>query len=187
MANARNENRQSSSVDNTAATYNNQGPIYNAPVSHQRIVQEKAVTYNVDRTDTDLIERFSMFLMKTLGGRNTILSAIASGGLGLLALLSGIYRSPSFLASHSQSLMYLAFGLILVGVALWAAVQYRHESRCAKCNAFYAMKEVGEPTEREVPVRGGVRRTTTRFFQCSMCSNEMTKKSNHFIEDDQST
>lgn len=184
MAKPENHNRQTSTVDNTESRYDHVGTVYNAPVSHQTIVQDNSVTYDVDPEDTDFIERVSMFLMNTLGERKTVLGIVVAGLLGAGSLLSSMYQTPAFLAPYSQPLLYIAVTLLLVAAVFWGAVQYRYESRCAKCNTFYAMKEVGTSNEREVAVKGGVRRTTTRTYQCSTCEHQMTKQNNRFIPDE---
>ena len=168
-------NQQSSKVDNRDASYHNVGTVYNAPVN-TTIVQDNSVTYEVNPEDTEGLERFSLFLMKRFGEEKTKLVAAISA---ILAAGSGVgwYKFPQI-----QILLYATIGFAVLGVAFWTAVQYKYNSRCVKCNTFYAMKPAGSPTVRDVETRGGTRRTTTSTYECRHCGNKVTKKSSELIE-----
>lgn len=47
------------------------------------------------------------------------------------------------------------------------------------------MKETGEPTERETPVKGGIRVTTTRHYKCKHCGFKDSTKDNRFISNEE--
>lgn len=167
---------QGSRVDNRAASYTNVGAVYNAPVN-TTVVHDKSVTYEVDPDDTETLERFSMFLMRHLGEKKTVASAVVSAVVALASYV-GWYNLTV------QALFYVGVAFTVVAAALWVAVQYKHTTRCQKCNTFYAMKETGSPTVREVRAEGGTRQTTTRSFDCRFCGNQVRKKSNAFIADE---
>lgn len=124
-----------------------------------------------------------MFLMKHLGLKNTVISAIVSALVGSGSFLSGLY-GPDFVTQFSTGLMLFGFAGLFVAAALFAAVQYRNKSRCVKCNIFYAMQEIGRPQAREVKAQGGVRRTVTRIYQCKFCGDEVEEVETGFIADE---
>ena len=180
------DNRSETHVDNRGATFQNQGDVYNAPITHQTVIKDnsRAVTYEVDKEDVDTLEWWSKFLIGRIGERRTKLTTLISGLLGILSTLSSIYKVPELPTAAAVYPIYAAFVFFLVAVGFGAALRYRIDSRCVKCNTFYAMKEIGEPVQRDVKVKGGIRRTTTRLYKCAKCSATMPKKSNEFIADE---
>lgn len=169
-------NNQQSQVDNRGASYQGVGAVYNAPVT--TIVQDNAVTYEVDPEDTEGMERLSMFLMKHLGETKMLGGALGAFLTGILSLV-GWYKLPGL-----QVLLFAGVGFLVVAGVLWAAIEYKYDSRCVKCNTFYAMEEASNPVVREVEARGGVRRTTTRTFGCRNCGDKVTRKSTEYVEDE---
>lgn len=179
----RQTSNQKSKVDNRGAKYTNVRDIYNAPVTHQTIVKDKSVTYEVDREDVQGLERFSMWLLKTLGEQNAKVASIVTivlGGGGIFAVTSPSVNVPQVVVTP---LTFTAFILILIGASFVAALQYKASSRCVKCNRFYAMTEIGEPTVKETPRRGGTQVSTTRHYECRYCGNKTKKTENDFVED----
>lgn len=176
--------RTESRVDNRGATFSNAGHVYNAPITHQTIIRDskRAVTYEVDHEDVSAMEWWSKTTFRLLGERRIKLTIIVNGLLGGGSVaLSATDVLPWDLRTYA---VYAAFGFLLVAGAFWMGLRFRLDSRCVKCNTFYAMKETGQPIEREVVVKGGVRRTTTRMYECSSCSAVMPSKTTEFIPDE---
>jgi hypothetical protein len=174
---------QTSQVDNRSASFHNAGDVYNAPVSHQTVIQDSSVTYDVDKRDVEGLERLSRFIIDLMGERNVKIWMVITFLLGGGSVFSSV-QNPELLGPVSPYPLYFGVALLTMGAVLFGALQYKYESRCVKCNTFYAMKETGEPKVREVEVQGGVRRTTARTYRCAKCSHVMTKKSNELVEDD---
>ena len=178
--------KQDSKVDNRGAQYTNVRDVYNAPVTHQTIVKDDSVTYEVDREDVRGLERLSMWLMKVVGERNVKITAVVTivfGGGGIVAVTNPSVNLPGLVVTP---LTYAAFLAILVGAVFVAALQYKANSRCVKCNRFYAMQEAGEPIVKEVPRRGGTQVSTTRRYECRYCGHSAKKTENEFVEDEPS-
>lgn len=180
---ARQSARQQSRVDNRGASYSNVRDVYNAPVTHQTIVKDNSVTYEVDHEDVQGLERFSMWVMENIGEKNAKLTALITillGGGGLTSFTSWSARLPNL----GTAIFVVCVALVFVGVAMVAALQYKANSRCTKCNRFYAMREFGTPVVKESPRKGGVQRTTKRHYRCRFCGDEVTETDNEFIEDE---
>ncbi len=180
----RQDARVNSRVDNRGAKYTNVRDVYNAPVIKQKIVKDNSSIYQVDREDVHGMEKFSMWVMRKIGETRAKVTAIVTvllGGGGVFSITSPSVQVP---ASLLTPLAFTSFGFILVGAAMVAALQYKADSRCVKCNKFYAMQEHGVPTVKEVPRRGGAQKSTTRHYKCRFCGEESSKTKNEFIEDE---
>lgn len=176
---------EGTTVDNRRASYQNVRDVYNAPVIKQTVVKkERSVTYGVDKEDVRGLEAWSKLLIDLLGERNTKLVAIVGLLLGTGGIFSGVNATPAFVAPFASGLTTTGLLLLLVGASFVAALQYRSNTRCVKCNTFYAMRETGRPTAREVRAKGGVRRTVTRSYQCQECGHRIQEDENEFIEDE---
>lgn len=171
---------QGSKVDNRGARYDRVGTVINGSVSKQTIVHEKSVTYKVDKEDVDGLERLSLFVIDFLGERRSKLGL----ALSIVAAVVGVLGGARLPAPYASPAMYLGFAGVALAVILGVALQYRQQSRCHKCNTFYAMEEVGQPEAREVPARGGTRRTIRRFYQCRECGALDSSTTNEFLADE---
>ncbi|MFH1332976.1 MAG: hypothetical protein ABIH53_01930 [archaeon] len=155
---------------------------------HQHI--DKSVTYDIDKHDTTVVENLSIFVTNRYGEKKpTILGAISTL-VGLLEMwfsiksvfpLFGFDWIPTINANLANGLFIMGLVLLVFGIFLIILVQYKHESRCQKCGKFYAMKETGEPTAKEVHVKDGIRRTTYREYTCKYCGNKKNEKYLEFI------
>ncbi|HWH08667.1 MAG TPA: hypothetical protein VNX21_05665 [Candidatus Thermoplasmatota archaeon] len=174
----RQESIQDSKVDNRAAAYANAGPVYNGPVSHQTISHDNAVTYEVEKEDVDFQVQLSRLLTQTLGEKKAQATAIAALATGVLSVFLGMLQPQAGVVQMAPSSALLGTGaaLLVMGILLWWSVKFRRTTRCEACRAYYALREVGEGQVREVRTSEGIRKTTTRTYRCSRCSQIVTRK-----------
>ncbi|MFA5943282.1 MAG: hypothetical protein WC876_02320 [Candidatus Thermoplasmatota archaeon] len=181
---ARQTNNSSARVDNRGASYRNVRDVYNGPVTHQTVVKDNSVTYEVGHDDVRGMERFSMWIIERIGeGRVKVAAAVTVllGGGGVISLTNSSIHLPQPLWTP----VFLASGtLILAGSAFIAALKFKADSRCTKCNRFYAMQEFGEPIVKESPRKGGTQRTTKRHYRCRHCNDEITRSQGEFVADE---
>ncbi len=175
---------QKSHVDNRGATYANRGDVYNAPVTSQTIVHDGSKTYKVNHENIEGIEFLSIFVMKHLGERNALISGLIAIVMGAGQVASATYRFPALVERYATPLFASGFVCLLIGATLVYLRRYKYDSRCMKCNKFYAMKEVGTPVVRETPVRDGTRYETTRTYGCRYCGEKVTQASSRFEADE---
>lgn len=172
-----------SKVDNSGANYSQVRDVYNAPVTHQTIVKDNAVTYEVDPDDVEGLEKLSILVLKLMGETKAKVTAAVSITLGAGSIY-GSLQGPEFLAAYASILLVFGVVCIFVGATLVTSLQYKYNSRCAKCNRFYAMQPHGSPLVREVDRRGGTQRTTKTTSKCRYCGNLVSKTETEFIEDE---
>lgn len=170
-------------MDNRAAAYANMGPVYNGPVSHQTISHDNAVTYEVEKEDVDFQIRVSRFLARLLGDKGALVATFLSLAGGVVSIFfSSLESRPAALPLDSSPALFgVGSVLIAMGVLLWWSHKFRKNARCVACKAYYTLREVGDGQVREVKTSEGIRKTTTRTYQCSNCSHEMTKKATEIL------
>jgi len=177
-----------SAPDLEDVSYKDTRDIYYGPVTHAPVILDDSATYGVDKENVAFMEKASIKIIDKYGERNTTIVGAVSLASGLITVFGASYSVLYSISGEYRTIVSVV-GLLLAifGLLLIRLVQYKHESRCpnSKCKRFYALKEVGDPIEKEVRVRGGVRITTTRMYECKYCGHEITKKKNKFIHDSQ--
>lgn len=171
---------------------------YGNKISNQIITDN--LTYDIDKVDIAFHEKASILIINKFGEKNPKIVGIISIIAGLVTIFGYIFDAfsenieyfswinsmiPSIPAKYGTLIIIIGVLLTSIGTFLLTLVQYKYESRCPDCKRFYAKIEVGEPTEREVKVKGGVRRTTFRTYECKYddCDYSENKKTNTFIRD----
>ena len=181
-------------VDRT--NFNNEGDVHIGPKIIQKI-DDKSVTYDVDLQNTTNIERLSMSITNKFGEKKSVISGTIAVIAGIFTIIEGIKSlmpTNVFLAGfnwlpilpQNTAQYVLAIGIMLLagGTFLISLVEYKHNSRCPSCGAFYRREEIGEPMAKDVEVNGGRRRTITRTYRCKQCNHTYSKKYNSFIADE---
>lgn len=176
----------------TGNIYKNVGEVHNAPVTN--VIHDESKTYEVDTENVKFLEGLSIKLINKFGEKKLLIFDIISGLIGILSGFLGANAFsptvvifvwlPKLPQDFAMPLIILA--LVLLGLAgiVYSLVEYKYESKCPKCKKFYALEEVGQPTVREVDVKGGTRRTTTRTYRCRSCGHTEPRKKNKFIPDE---
>lgn len=172
--------RQEANVDNTGAEYHRTRDVYNGPVNHQTITQENSKTYTVPRKDNLLAEVLSRTVLGLLGERNALITGIGALVLGVSLLAAPAVSLPSALAWLIPGPSYgVWFGV--VGVLLLAALQYKEDHECEKCDGTYTLTEDRHGQVRDVETREGTRRATKRTYTCQACGYTTTKTKQELI------
>lgn len=156
-------------------------------------------TYDINKENVAILEKASIFITNKYSLKKITFVgfiSLVSGFITIFSTLFSFYKNypsfswipdwfPSIPITYSIGIFVIGLALILFGYFLISIIQYKNESKCPKCERFYALKEVGNPTEKEVKVRNGVRMTTLRSYECKYddCDFKITKKKNRFIRD----
>lgn len=170
----------------------------NAKIIKSQYIIDNSTTYDVDMENVAFLEKTSILVINKYGEKKLTLIGVISLIAGLITIFEGVDSVlgkkfifswlPEWISTAPQNfgtpLIVVGLMLSFFGGFLIYLVQYKYDSRCPKCNRFYALKEVGEPQAREVEVRGGLRKTITRTYKCKYddCNHIVTKKKNEFIE-----
>lgn len=181
--------------------------IENAYIAKQFFQNHQTFTdnswYEISKLDIALLEILSKFIVEKMGERWGLLSAIASMTLWLVTFFKSLSNYFLWLKAHTltnepwtfslwnifgkllNNLMdkyFLLAMLWLLLAVLWflifRSIEYRKESQCPKCKRNYALKEIGEPKEKEIKTSQGYKVTRVRFFKCNACSFEKEEKTN---------
>lgn len=179
-------------------SHENTGDIHYGNTINNQIITDNS-TYAVDKIDTTRLEKASITIINKYGEKNPKIVGMISIIAGLITIFGYIFTIisksspslswvndiiPSIPTDHSVIIIAVGLILIFVGGLLLSIVNYKYESRCPACERFYAIKEVGNPTQREVDINGKVRRTTTRTYECKHadCDYQETKNINKILQ-----
>lgn len=138
--------------------------------------------YPVDPENVVFLKRASIIVVDRYGERNTTIFGVISLASGLITIFGALYSVP---IAYVTTVGVIGVLLAIFGLFLMKLVSYKKRSHCPKCGRYYSLKEVGDPMEREFEVRGGVRRTTYRTYECTNedCDYSEERKKNRFISD----
>lgn len=198
-----NNQNKGQAVNNISATeikdtvFQNKGDIHIGQKIEKQYITDNSSTYDIDMENVEFLEKSSIKIINKYGEIKPLIVGLISLFSGLITIFEGfdsIIKRKMFLPdwflpliSEKYAIYVLTGGflLLLFGGFSVSVVLYKYKSRCPKCKRFYALKEVGNPTEREVKVKEGIQRTTIRHYECKYedCDYKTTKKRNRFISD----
>lgn len=155
-------------------------------------VVDNSVEYEVDVEDVTVLQKISPYLIERYGKKKI-------GFIGIISLISGLIGIFTWINSitpniklipylpivpntYSKWFLYLIIFLLAFGIILLAIIQYHTSTKCKKCNKEYAYEEVGTPTVREVETLDGIRRVTTRSYECKFCGDIDVRRNKELIE-----
>ncbi|PIU62161.1 hypothetical protein COS83_02895 [archaeon CG07_land_8_20_14_0_80_38_8] len=152
----------------------------NINVDYKNIVKTNDVKYPTSKVNVANLEKFSKWIINKYGERKPIIVGGILALLGLSGILFSLnsisdiffsflpswFKAPSDIAVPFIVISVIIFGL---GCYLLSLIQYKYESKCPKCNTFYALEEIGVPAVRQVKAHDGVKKTTTRHYKCKFC------------------
>lgn len=150
------------------------------PPTPSRIADPYA--YPVDPENVVFLEKASIIVIGRYGERNTTIFGVISLASGLITIFGALYSAP---IEYVKTVGVIGVLLAIFGLSLMQLVSYKKRGHCPECGSDYSLKEVGDPTEREFEVRGGVRKTTYRTYECTNedCDYSVERKKNRFIPD----
>jgi len=65
--------------------------------------------------------------------------------------------------------------LLIIGILLLNALQYKQAIRCQKCKKDYAYKEYKPKKIRETPAREGTKQEITKYLECRFCHDRIER------------
>lgn len=174
--------------------HENTGDINYGNITKNTITEDNSKTYSIDKMDLSTHESRSISLINKYGEKKPLIVGAISLLAGIFTIITGFSSLlndinvfswiPSWLAVPEGFSPYLiGLGIIIsfIGGYIISLIQYKYDSQCPKCKKHYALKEYGDPTVKDVETKEGIRRTTTRNYQCKYCGYKEPKKKNRFI------
>ncbi len=152
---------------------------------------DNSVKYEVDKEDVTFLKNISPYLIGRFGKKKIGLTGAITLIAGIIGILTGfnstipnvkMYPLPAVSSPYANSVLILSFVFLALGVILFAVIQYHASSQCKKCNNEYAYKEVGTPTVKEIETSEGIRKVTTRTYECKFCGDVDVRKDSELLE-----
>ena len=153
-------------------------------------------TYDIDKENVAFLEKASILITNKYSEKKITFIGFISLASGFITIFGAFFSinknnqlfswMPDWFPPIPISyIIVIGSTLIIFGYFLIYIIKYKYDSRCPRCERFYALKEVGDSKEREVKVKDGIRKTTFRSYQCKYNDRnfKITKKKNRFIRD----
>jgi len=156
------------------------------------INQGNNVTYEGDKENNFVLQIISPFLIKKYGRKNVGIAGFISFISSLITISTWFNSSsgnnffpflPSIDILSSRWILYLGFGLLVIGILLISVLAYHSATRCENCKKEFAYDEIRDPKIEQIKTLEGTRIKTTRYYKCKFCGHEDTAVSKRTVED----
>ena len=159
-------------------------------------VTDNSVNYEVNKEDLAFLTTISPYLIRRFGVKKIGYTGVISLIFSVIGLLTGFNSStpnviypyiPAFPNSYANSILIISFFFLALGMILRTVIKYHTSSQCNKCNKDFAYEEVRTPTVKEVTTSEGIRKVTTRTYECKFCGDVDVKTEREYIENSPSS
>mgnify|MGYP001587402895 CR=1 FL=1 len=149
----------------------------------EKHIHDNSINYTNNKLDITFIENLSKYITNNYNERKV---SLWSGIVAIIGLIGDLISINSILPESTQIInfipkfnstlgwiiFFICTLLLIGGIYVLSAVQYKYNSTCPKCKKHYAIKEKSNPEVREVKTYDGIKRTTTRHYFCENCDFE---------------
>lgn len=161
-------------------------------ITFVKTTPDNSVNYEVDTEDVTVLRKISPYLIGRYGKKRigfTGIISLISGFIGIFTWINSITPNvklysylPAVPGAYANWVLILGIGFLFGGVLLLNAMQYHTSTQCKKCNKDFAYEEVGTATVKEVETTEGIRRVTTRTYECRFCGDKDVRRFPELIE-----